>query len=288
GAFALFATLASARLISLHLANYSQPATQKPITRVLLMVPIYSLSSWVAFKYYSAAVYLNVVRDCCKPVSGANPDWSPFLTTLHPGTRMRLAPPLCCISHDPFNRHFLSFCKLGITQYVIIRTSTTIAAVAMEYLGVYCHGSMSPHHGHFWLTVLNAGSVGVAMFSLATFYLTVRKVPSFSRRNPVLQFLSVKFVIFFGFWQGVVIKLLVYFEHLRPSPSWSYGQMAIATTSFLTCIEMAIASVLHIWAFSYTEYVMEDGGSMTFFEAAWDSFFFLDIFFDVLVVGRFL
>ncbi|RVE76088.1 hypothetical protein OJAV_G00005270 [Oryzias javanicus] len=34
-----------------HLVHYTQPELQKPIIRILWMVPIYSLDSWIALKY---------------------------------------------------------------------------------------------------------------------------------------------------------------------------------------------------------------------------------------------
>jgi hypothetical protein len=53
GAFALTALVLSLQLIFLHATNYSKPYEQKHIIRVLLMVPIYSLVSFLSFRFYT-------------------------------------------------------------------------------------------------------------------------------------------------------------------------------------------------------------------------------------------
>ena len=49
--------------IVMHLANYNQPNSQMYIVRILWMVPMYSLQSWLGlrFKYYS--IYFETLRD---------------------------------------------------------------------------------------------------------------------------------------------------------------------------------------------------------------------------------
>ncbi|KAL1282168.1 hypothetical protein QQF64_000971 [Cirrhinus molitorella] len=42
-----------------HLVHYTQPELQKPIIRILWMVPIYSLDSWIALKYPNIAIYVG-------------------------------------------------------------------------------------------------------------------------------------------------------------------------------------------------------------------------------------
>ncbi|KAJ7394956.1 transmembrane protein 184C [Pitangus sulphuratus] len=47
-----------------HLVHYTQPELQKPIIRILWMVPIYSLDSWIALKYPNIAIYVDTCREC--------------------------------------------------------------------------------------------------------------------------------------------------------------------------------------------------------------------------------
>jgi hypothetical protein len=45
-----------------HLRNFHDPVIQKHIIRILLMVPIYSIDSWISFRYYVDGVYIDMVR----------------------------------------------------------------------------------------------------------------------------------------------------------------------------------------------------------------------------------
>ncbi|XP_059120450.1 transmembrane protein 184C-like [Peromyscus eremicus] len=47
-----------------HLVHFTQPKLQKPIIRILWMVPIYSLCSWLALKFPKVGVYTDTCRDC--------------------------------------------------------------------------------------------------------------------------------------------------------------------------------------------------------------------------------
>ncbi|KAJ3041784.1 hypothetical protein HDV00_008674 [Rhizophlyctis rosea] len=147
---------------------------------------------------------------------------------------------------------------------------------------------MSPQYGHFYLVVLNSISVGIAMFTLMCFYFAVRE--NIRTFNPLLQFFSVKFVIFFAFWQSVAIKLLAHFSLLPTQSPPATHILSIILAMFLTCAEMALASFIHLWAFDYAPFVSvagegAAGGGVG--EGAKDSLWFLDIWHDVKSVGAF-
>jgi hypothetical protein len=49
--------------IVMHLANYNQPNIQMYIVRILWMVPIYSMESWLCLRFHRYAVYIETLRD---------------------------------------------------------------------------------------------------------------------------------------------------------------------------------------------------------------------------------
>jgi hypothetical protein len=53
----------SASEIFQHMVNYTRPALQKQIVRVLLMVPVYALASFFSLAFPAAGPYLDVVRE---------------------------------------------------------------------------------------------------------------------------------------------------------------------------------------------------------------------------------
>jgi hypothetical protein len=47
-----------------HALNYSKPHLQKYIIRILFMVPIYALNSWIVLKFPETSIYLDTIREC--------------------------------------------------------------------------------------------------------------------------------------------------------------------------------------------------------------------------------
>jgi hypothetical protein len=47
-----------------HALNYSKPHLQKYIIRILFMVPIYGLNSWIVLKFPESSIYLDTIREC--------------------------------------------------------------------------------------------------------------------------------------------------------------------------------------------------------------------------------
>jgi Organic solute transporter Ostalpha len=46
-----------------HLSNYNQPNVQCYIVRILWMVPIYSIESWLCLRFHRYAIYIETLRD---------------------------------------------------------------------------------------------------------------------------------------------------------------------------------------------------------------------------------
>lgn len=60
----VLATLASLWLVYKHLMHYKHPRVQRYIVRIVLMVPVYACTSFLALVWHSASIYLDMVRDC--------------------------------------------------------------------------------------------------------------------------------------------------------------------------------------------------------------------------------
>ena len=144
---AVVSTSMSLYLIAQHLLHYYQPDFQRNITRILLMVPVYAVCSSLSFFIYDSAIYVNVIRDCyegfvivsffklmCQYIGTDEYKQKDVLSSKEP---FRFPPPFCCFFSSPGYIHFLSWCKLGVNQYVVIRISTTIIAVILEKLKLY-------------------------------------------------------------------------------------------------------------------------------------------------------
>lgn len=128
------------------------------------------------------------------------------------------------------------------------------------------------------------------MFSLVSLYLPIRQ--DIVRYNPgtfhidkALQFLSVKVFIFIQIWLGIIIRMAIN-NTIAQYPHWTHFQFSSFIASVVVCFEMMIAALLHQYAFDYTIFV---GTELTpVLEGIWDSFYWLDLYYDFIWVIRFL
>jgi len=64
GAFVLLGFPISIYGIVMHLLNYYQPNVQCYVVRILWMVPLYSIESWLCLRFHKYAIYIETLRDC--------------------------------------------------------------------------------------------------------------------------------------------------------------------------------------------------------------------------------
>ena len=63
GAFVLITVAMSTKLIYNHLTHWYMPDVQKYVVRILWMVPIYSVQSWLSLRFHNARIYIDTLRD---------------------------------------------------------------------------------------------------------------------------------------------------------------------------------------------------------------------------------
>jgi hypothetical protein len=64
GLFSILACLMAFFLIYRHLKHWTEPKPQTNIVRILIMVPIYSIDSWLSIYFRHYEIYFDIVRDC--------------------------------------------------------------------------------------------------------------------------------------------------------------------------------------------------------------------------------
>lgn len=266
-----------------HLVHYTQPELQKPIIRILWMVPIYSVDSWVALVYPKIAIYVDTWRECYEAYVIYNfmIFLTNYLTIRFPNLILHLEAkdqqnhilPLCCCPPWAMGEMLLFRCKLGVLQYTVVRPITTVTALVCEILDVYDEGNFGFSNAWTYLVILNNLSQLFAMYCLLLFYKVLKE--ELSPIQPVGKFLCVKLVVFVSFWQAVLIALLVKLGVISEKRTWEWQSAeAVATglQDFIICIEMFFAAIAHHYTFSYKPYVheAEEGSCFDSFLAMWD------------------
>ncbi|XVF68051.1 hypothetical protein PTKIN_Ptkin10aG0172100 [Pterospermum kingtungense] len=264
-------------LIFEHLSSYKNPEEQKFLIGVILMVPCYSVESFVSLVDPSISVDCSILRDCYESFAmycfgrylvaclGGEERTIEFMERLGRASSKTPLLGLDCekgtVKHPfPMNyilkpwklgQWFYLVIKFGIVQYMIIKILTALLAVILEAFGVYCEGEFKWGCGYPYMAVVLNFSQSWALYCLVQFY-TVTK-DELAHIKPLAKFLTFKSIVFLTWWQGVAIALF-YSLGLFRSPFAEGLQLKSSVQDFIICIEMGIASVVHLYVFPSKPY----------------------------------
>ncbi|RKU47600.1 hypothetical protein DL546_007904 [Coniochaeta pulveracea] len=283
----LFAIVMSFYLIIQHGRNYTKPREQKHIIRILLMVPIYASAAFLSLRFYWHAIYFQVISDCyeafaissffalmCSYMAPDLHEQKEYFRLMHPIKPWVLPvnwfSKMCCGQRGPWRTPqsgltWFNIIWIGIYHYCFIRVAMTITAVLSQYFGRYCESSNSPVFAHIWVMVINAAAVTVAMYCVIQFYVQLRT--PLAEHKPFLKVLAIKLVIFLSFWQTAAISVgTSTLQIVHANEVIAYPDLKVGIPSLLLCFEMALFSLLHLWAFPYRPYT--DSAKTTFYPVA--------------------
>lgn len=264
GVASLAATVVSVISIWLQAKNYRKPLLQRYVVRILLMVPIYSISSWTSMVSLRAAAFLDPVRDIYEAFTIYT--FFQLLINYLGGERSAIVMPhgrapvhhLWPMNHvlpkvdisDPYT--FLAI-KRGILQYAWLKPILALAAIIMKATGTYQEGYIGAKSGYFWSGIIYNISVTVSLYSLGLFWVCMHKdlVPF----RPVPKFLCIKLIIFASYWQGFFLSILVWLGAIPDDvQGYTRDNLAAAIQDALICVEMPIFAVAHWYAFSWHDF----------------------------------
>ncbi|XP_012280081.1 transmembrane protein 184C [Orussus abietinus] len=278
GAFVLLALPIAFYEIIQHMIHYTQPGLQKYIIRILWMVPIYAVNAWLGLVYPAGSIYVDSLRECYEAYVIYN-FMMYLLAYLNSESqlehRLELSPqirhmfPLCCLPDWEMGREFVHMCKHGILQYTAVRPISSIISFICEMNGVYGEGEFRGDVAFPYMIALNNLSQFVAMYCLVLFYRA--NANALQPMKPIGKFLCIKAVVFFSFFQGVLIAGLVYFDVISSifdtDNTDDIRNISSKLQDFLICIEMFLAAVAHHYSFSYKPFV-----NLAQTQAWWDAF----------------
>ncbi|CAI9101430.1 OLC1v1038760C1 [Oldenlandia corymbosa var. corymbosa] len=239
-----------------HLLNYTEPTYQRFIVRIIFMVPVYALTSFLSLILNDKSIYFDSIREiyeawviynflslCLAWVGG------PGAVVLSLSGRV-LKPNwclmTCCFPPIPLDGRFIRRCKQGCLQFVILKPILVAVTLILYAKGKYESGNFSPIQSYLYLTIIYTFSYSAALYALALFYVACRDL--LQPFNPVPKFIIIKSVVFLTYWQGVLVFLAAKSGFIKDTTEAAEFQ------SFIICVEMLIAAVGHLYAFPYKEY----------------------------------
>ncbi|XP_014257447.1 transmembrane protein 184B isoform X1 [Cimex lectularius] len=262
-----------------HLRWYTYPSQQRWIIRILFIVPIYGLHSWVSLLFFNKDnyyIYFFTVRDCyeafviynfmslCYEYLGNEGNimseirGKPIRSSCTYGT--------CCLSGKTYTIGFLRFCKQATLQFCFVKPVMALVIIQLQSMGLYHDGDWSPTGGYLYATIIYNISVSLALYGLFLFYFATKDM--LTPFDPVVKFCTIKSVIFLSFWQGVLLAVLEKAQVIDSiidthGTTTSAGTVSAGYQNFLICIEMFFAALALRAAFPYSVYTAETGRTVT-------------------------
>ncbi|GAA5835968.1 hypothetical protein JCM11251_006616 [Rhodosporidiobolus azoricus] len=284
-------SLLSLWTVWLQLKHYHQPRLQRFVVRILVMVPIYSISSLISLYSLDAAFFVDAVRDVYEAfviycffsllVEYLGGERSLIITLhgrpphSHPWPIRYFLSPMD--ASDPFT--FLGL-KRGILQYVQLKPLLAGITVVLKAFGKYDDGHLAKDSGYTYISIVYNLSVSLSLYCLAMFWVATHD--DLKPFRPMPKFLCVKGIIFFSFWQSFAVSILVAIGWLKSS-RYETEQLSLAIQDTLIALEMPLFAFLHLYAFSYTDFVDDKtvyNGRLPVWYALRDAFGSKDLFLD--------
>ncbi|XP_011039066.1 PREDICTED: transmembrane protein 184B-like [Populus euphratica] len=239
-----------------HLLNYTEPTYQRYIVRIIFMVPVYALMSFLSLILPESSIYFNSIREvyeawviynflslCLAWVGGPG---AVVLSLSGRAMKPSWCLMTCCFPPVPLDGRFIRRCKQGCLQFVILKPFLVAVTLILYAKGKYKDGNFSPKQSYLYLTIIYMISYTMALYALALFYVACKDL--LQPFNPVPKFIIIKSVVFLTYWQGVLVFLAAKSGFIKDAEEAAQFQ------DFIICVEMLIAAVGHLYAFPYKEY----------------------------------
>lgn len=252
------------QLVSQHLFYWKNPKEQKAIIIIVLMAPIYAVDSFVGLLDFQGSkaffMLLESIKECYEALVIAK-----FLALLYSYLNISISKNIVPDGikgreiHHSFpmtlfqprtvrlDHHTLKLLKYWTWQFVVIRPVCSILMITLQILGMY------PNWLSWTFTIILNISVSLALYSLVLFYHVFAK--ELKPHKPLTKFMCVKGIVFFCFWQGIVLEILVALGIIRSHHFWlDVEHIQEAIQNVLVCVEMVVFSVLQQYAFHVAPY----------------------------------
>ncbi|KAI8064507.1 organic solute transporter Ostalpha-domain-containing protein [Gongronella butleri] len=258
------------------------------------MVPIYGISTYISLVSLNAAFYVDTFRDIYEgfviyaffnllinKLGGERA----LIIMLHSRPPSQNFFPGSLWSRDIYvgDPYTFLFVKRGILQFVYVKPILAIVTMVLKWIGYYKEGEFAWTSAYLYITIIYNFSVCLSLWCLMVFfYATKHDLVGF---RPFPKFLCVKAIIFFSWWQSVIIALLVSTGAIRDDGP---EHISVAIQDFLICMEMVPFAIAHSFAFSFEDYYDPNVHSarMPMFTAIKDSFGIKDVLMDTLDTFR--
>lgn len=277
GAFVLITLILSMKLIYDHLTNWYMPDVQKYVVRILLMVPIFAVQSWLSLRFRNARIYIDTLRDLYEALViqsfmyylmellGGEDTLVQVLQEKDPHYGIHLGGFKYVIPSWEMGFEFMANCKYGVLQYVVVKIFASLATATLEPIGLFNEGEFSLTKAYIYVSFMINLSQMWALYCLVKFYhATHDDLASPVNWKPLGKFMCIKGVVFFTWWQGVAIAVLKSYDLIGDIGQWDVNDVANGLQDYLICAEMFCFAIAHSFTFTHKEYLPTRSGGRAY------------------------
>jgi len=147
---------------------------------------------------------------------------------------------------------FRYYTKIGILQYVPIRIIWAFVGFILQYNEAFQKGVWSPKVGFpYYIIIVNISQVW-AIYNLLLFYHTMYE--EIKNIKPLGKFLSIKLMVFFVFWQQLILTACVRLRFIKQSQTYTVTEVADSLQDFIICLEMFVLAISHLTVWPAMEF----------------------------------
>ncbi|OBR15169.1 Duf300 domain-containing protein [Colletotrichum higginsianum IMI 349063] len=269
GSFTAASCLIIFILMFLHATHLSKRNEQIKILRISLIIPFWSIISFLSICFPSAEVYLHpwlesVQSIClgtfflllCEFVSPSAQHRDVFFAALTVKNQK---------AADGEQNGLEWFRKMwfAVFQYPVVALLVAILTAITQAAGVYCEFASKAHFAKLWvnpkLSIINNVSLTLAIMTVIRFFMQLKS--QLAHHQPVAKFLSFKLVVSLTFIENIIFWIIRDVGALSPTPTLTNADLRIGIPSMLVCLEMLPLAVFFHYAYSHRPYVIGGGGA---------------------------
>ncbi|KAK1709502.1 organic solute transporter Ostalpha-domain-containing protein [Colletotrichum lupini] len=265
GSFAAASCLIIFTLMILHATHFSKSNEQIKILRISLIIPFWSIISFLSICFPTAEVYLH--------------PWLEFVQSICLATFFLLL----CEFVSPSEQHRDVFFAgmtvknkkaangeenglewyrkmwFAVFQYPVVALLVAILTAITQAAGVYCEFESKVHFARLWLQIIGTASLTIALMTVIRFFMQLRK--NLSHHQPLAKFFAFKLVVTLTFLENIIFWILKDTGALNPTSTLTDADLRIGIPSMLVCIEMLPLAAFFHYAYSHRPYVIGGGNT---------------------------
>ncbi|KAL4809859.1 organic solute transporter Ostalpha-domain-containing protein [Aspergillus unguis] len=241
-----------------HATHLSKPREQIKIMKICLILPLYTITSYIAICVPDAAVYITPWMDVyqafalasfflllCEFVSADKGiEYADFFAGFAPPRKNGKTP---ANGTKWFKNQWRA-----IFQYPVVSVGVAIATDVTEAMDIYCLESNSAHFAHLWLTIIGIISLAMAVIAILRFYKALKA--DLATHQPLAKLLAFKLIVGLSLLEEIIFSILRSTSALSPSNTLSNGDTEIGIPQLVVCIQMVPFALFFPYAYSWKPY----------------------------------